>query len=69
LDELGRYHIARKQDMASENLPSPDFFDTVCMVFLESADYVPARGESETLVIDKREHALESAKAELADIE
>jgi hypothetical protein len=69
LDELGRYHIARKQDMAAENLSSPDFFDTVCMVFLESADYVPARGESETLQVDKRELALERAKAELADLD
>lgn len=69
LDELGRYHIARKQDMAAENLPSPDYFDTVCMVFLEGVDYVPARAESETLVYDKREHALEKAALELADLD
>lgn len=69
LDELGRYHIARKQDMASENLPSPDFFDTVCMVFLEGVDYVPAKAESESLVVDKREQALEQAAEELADLE
>jgi hypothetical protein len=69
LDELGRYHIARKQDMAAENLSSPDLFDTVAMAYLEEVDYIPARGESENLVQDKRESALQKAMAALANLQ
>jgi hypothetical protein len=68
LDELGRYHIARKQDMAAEGLPSPDLLDTLAMAFLESADYVPAQGEAISISSDRRQAALEAARAALAGI-
>jgi len=70
LDELGRYHVASKKDMAAEGLPSPDLFDTICMAFLESADYVPARAESthETVTTDRKAAALEAAESAFADI-
>lgn len=68
LDELGRYHIARKQDMAAEGLPSPDLLDTIAMAFLESADYVPAQGEAVSINTDRRQAALEAARAALAGI-
>ena len=68
LDELGRYHIARKQDMAAEGLPSPDLLDTIAMAFLESADYVPAQGEAISISTDRRQAALDAALEALAGI-
>jgi hypothetical protein len=68
LDELGRYHIARKQDMAAEGLPSPDLLDTLAMAFLEGVDYVPAQGESFDNASDRRKLALEAARAVMAGL-
>jgi hypothetical protein len=42
-DEKARYHIMPKEVMKEqEGLPSPDLWDTVCMVFLEDVHYVEA---------------------------
>jgi hypothetical protein len=42
-DEKARYHIMPKEKMQElEGLPSPDVWDTVCMGFLEIAQYIPA---------------------------
>ncbi len=40
IDEKGLWHIAKKEDMAKEGLPSPDYWDTVCMAFLENCTYI-----------------------------
>lgn len=67
IDESGRWHIARKEDMAADGLPSPDLWDTVCMAFLETATYIQAddsfvAGEG----IDREERAALLAELETA---
>jgi hypothetical protein len=39
-DEKARYVIAKKEDMRSAGIPSPDDFDTLCFLFLEDADFM-----------------------------
>lgn len=39
-DEKARYCIAKKEDMRSQGIPSPDDFDAICFLFLESADFM-----------------------------
>lgn len=67
-DEHGRYKIASKESMASDGLPSPDLFDTICMAFLEDVDYVPCGVESETIRDDRRAAAIAAAKAALGNV-
>jgi hypothetical protein len=67
-DEKARYHIMPKEKMAEEGLRSPDFWDTVCMVFHEEAHYIPAESASAVGAMDRKEQALASAMAELEGI-
>jgi hypothetical protein len=47
IDELGRWHIATKEQMKRDGLPSPDLWDTICMAFLEDASYIPSGGQGQ----------------------
>ncbi len=42
IDEKGRWHIMPKDKMKEEGIPSPDYWDTVAMAFLEDAHYIVA---------------------------
>jgi hypothetical protein len=66
LDGLGRYQVARKQDMASEGLASPDYFDTISMAYLEDADYVPAAGEAVSANYDRKAAAIQAGEEAFA---
>ena len=67
IDELGRWHIMKKEDMKKIGLPSPDYWDTICMVFLEDASYMVA---DKGLPLDQaggaRGQAVDKLAAELA---
>lgn len=41
-DEKARYVIMKKEDMREEGIPSPDLFDALAFIFLESATYTVA---------------------------
>ncbi|MBA1218155.1 MULTISPECIES: hypothetical protein [Pseudomonas] len=68
LDGLGRYQVASKQLMATEGLSSPDYFDTICMAFLEDADYVPAASEGISVVTDRKKAAIEAGEEAFAGL-
>lgn len=62
-DEKARFHIMPKDQMRDiEGLPSPDVWDTVCMAFLETANYIPAERGG----VDKsKDKAIEDMEAQL----
>lgn len=67
--DRARYKIASKEEMAAEGIKSPDLWDTICMAFLESAEYMPSGdipmlGEAK----DHRAQARERALSELSDL-
>lgn len=56
-DDKTKIHIMPKEKMAEEGLPSPDYWDTVCMGFLEEATYIQAQQESTATSSDRRSTA------------
>lgn len=71
IDEKGRWHIMKKEDMAKEGIPSPDLWDTVCMAFLEDAHYIVHEGSSQGISESKAKLVDDMAaelEAELADL-
>ena len=60
-DERARWKIMSKEDMAADGIPSPDLWDTICMAFLEGANYMPADGIA---VANAGATALEAARKE-----
>lgn len=69
IDERGLWHIMRKEDMAKEGIPSPDFWDTVCMAFMEGINYIQADATSLFISEAKLDAARQAAVEELSDIE
>lgn len=71
IDEKGRWHIWKKEDMQKEGIPSPDLWDTVCMAFLEDAHYIVHEGSSQGISESKAKLVDDMAaelEAELADL-
>lgn len=69
-DEKARYHIMPKEKMKElEGIPSPDLWDTVCMAFLEEAQYIQAESDHILRSHDARAAAKERAVAELDALE
>ena len=66
-DEKARYHIMPKEKMAEEGLRSPDFWDTVCMVFHEDANVIAADQGGNLASSDRKESAMAKAMKELAE--
>jgi len=69
IDERGLWHIEKKEDMAKDGLPSPDYWDTVCMAFLEGVNYIPAEAASLMQRTAHVDAARESAISELANVQ
>ncbi|WP_163003742.1 hypothetical protein [Pseudomonas viridiflava] len=68
LDELGRFKIASKESMAADGLSSPDYFDTIAMVFLEDVNYISCSEESATMQASRIEAVLQQAEDLFADL-
>lgn len=66
-DDKTRIHIMPKEKMAEEGLPSPDYWDTICMAFLENATYIQAQRDIETTSDDRRSNARARARAALGE--
>lgn len=64
-DEKARYHIQPKEKMKEDGIPSPDLWDTVCMGFLESVNYIQADDLDLSVSDDKKEKARNKALAAL----
>lgn len=62
-DEKARRYIEKKQDMATDGIPSPDLWDACSFAFLESAQYLIA----ETASITSSGTKLENARAAAQD--
>ena len=60
--EKGRWHIMKKEDMRKEGLKSPDLWDTVCMAFIEGANYITA----DVGAVDQHDRARGQAADKLA---
>ena len=69
IDERGLWHIQKKEDMAKDGIPSPDFWDTICMAFMEGINYMQAEATSSIVSAAKLDSARQAAIAELADVE
>lgn len=68
IDERGLWHIMRKEDMAKEGIPSPDFWDTICMAFLEGVHYIQAETSSEAVMSARLDSARDEALKALEGI-
>ncbi len=73
-DEKARYCIYPKHSKEWEGLPSPDIFDAVSFLFLDTAEYVAAGVADETESVSSRidsdlDAALADAEDELDDLE
>ena len=55
--------------MAKDGIPSPDFWDTICMAFMEGINYMQAEATSSIVSAAKLDSARQAAIAELADVE
>ncbi|MBX9902149.1 MAG: hypothetical protein K2Y28_15335 [Burkholderiaceae bacterium] len=61
-DEKARRYIEKKQDMATDGIPSPDLWDACSFAFLESAQYLIAETASTTSSGTKLENARAAAQ-------
>ena len=68
LDDLGRYRIENKATMASDGLPSPDLFDTLCMAFLEGVNYVACSEETTQAQSSRAQSSLKAAEDRFANV-
>lgn len=67
-DERARWKIMSKEDMAKEGIPSPDLFDTIAMLFLESAHYIVAEDAGTNSNGTRQQEALARAMEAFASV-
>jgi hypothetical protein len=67
-NEKGKYVIMAKEKMREEGIPSPDLWDTVCQLFLESAQYTPSEAVYGINAGDRKDIARERALEELGNL-
>lgn len=64
-----RYVMAKKEDMRSNGIKSPDIIDAMSFAFLEDTYYLPAENMIGTNETDRKVIARAAAAAELADLD
>lgn len=72
IDEMGRWCIMKKEDMKKLGLQSPDYWDTICMGFLEGVSYIQATNsakDASSLAKGAMDQAKEEAENAFADLE